>query len=748
MIRHGVACVLALALGAVTATQTWSQAAPASAPASATSWTSWGNGGRVNNYSPADQINAANINQVIPVWERRLTGQRGGWENTPLVVGGLLYGLDLQGRVFALDPETGKEAWAFATGLRGTNRSVSYWPGDAGHKPRILVAITDRIYALDPETGAPVAGFGGPQGYLSIREGFAPAGVAYGMTSPPTIYKNLMITGAATQEFGSKGPPADPRAYDVVTGKLVWRFNIVPQPGQPNFGGFGEAGWRGRSGPSTWGVFSVDEETGSVFIPVGQPADNYVGIDRPGDNLYSDSVLALDAATGKYRWHYQVVHHDLWDFDLAAPPVLVDLNVKGKRVPALVEATKQGMIFILDRRTGKPVFGVEERPVPASTIPGEQVSPTQPFPIKPPPLVRHSFDRSDITTITPEANRYCTDTWNRMGFKPASIYTPPAAGVPLVYTPANAGGAGGVWGGVSVDPRSNTLFVNVSQVASYVLVTPDDGKKQGGGPPTAGYRTEDAFTKFMDPNGFPCIQPPWGEMIAINGNTGDILWRSPLGKAEVYGDLGAHTGMLSYGGTLATGGGLVFVGGTNMACSQCKYDDPVVRAYDARTGMQVWSGRLPASSKSNLMTFVGKSGRQYIVATSSGRPGVDPTMVAFALPRPGEKPVDIRPATPWPSVLNRPAAAAAAPVTIARVQDLPDGPGKADVGAVCTVCHSLATVTATRGDAAGWTATVATMKARGAQMDAATEGRIVAYLAAHFAPTARVARVGPNGEVE
>jgi quinoprotein glucose dehydrogenase len=365
------------------------------------------------------------------------------------------------------------------------------------------------------------------------------------------------------------------------------------------------------------------------------------------------------------------------------------------------------------------------------------------------PLVRHSFDRSDITTITPEANRYCTDAWNRMGLRPASIYTPPAAGVPLVYTPANAGGAGGVWGGVSVDPRSNTLFVNVSQVASYVLVTPDDGKKQGGGPPTAGYRTEDAFTKFMDPNGYPCIQPPWGEMIAISGNTGDILWRSPLGKAEVYGDLGAHTGMLTYGGTLATAGGLVFVGGANMACSQCKHDEPVVRAYDAKTGLQVWTGRLSAAPKANVMTFVGKSGRQYIVTSSSGRPGVDPTLVAFALPRPGEKAIDIRPAAPWPSVLNRPAsAAAAAPVAIARVQDLPDGPGKADVGAACTACHSLATVTAARADAAGWATTVATMKSRGAQIDAAQEKRIVAYLAAHFGAGTAVARRGPNGEVE
>jgi glucose dehydrogenase/cytochrome c5 len=568
------------------------------------------------------------------------------------------------------------------------------------------------------------------------------------MSFAPTIYKNLIITGAATQEFGSKGPPADPRAYDAVTGKLVWRFHIVPRPGEPNFGGFGEGGWQGRAGPSTWGKFSVDEETGMVFIPVGQPADNYVGIDRPGDNLYSDSVLALDAATGKYRWHYQIVHHDLWDFDVAAPPALIDLKVNGKRVPAVVETTKQGMLFTLDRRTGKPVFGVEERPVPRSMIPGEVTSPTQPFPLKPPALVRQGIDRSDITTITPEANRYCTDEWNRLGFRPAPIYTPPSLTAPLLYTPANAGGAGGIWGGVSIDPRDNTIFVNVAQLAAYVSVQPEDdkGENRAKGPATAGYRTQDAFTKWMDPNGMPCIQPPWGEMVAINGNTGDILWRSPLGTAEVYGDLGKHTGMLNYGGSMATAGGLVFIGGVAMACSQCKVDEPVVRAFDARSGREIWKARLSAGSKANLMTYVGKSGRQYVVATSSGRSDTDITMVAFALPRPGEKPADTFPAKPWPSALGK--SVSSAPAVIARAEDLPAGPGKDDVAKVCTACHSLSTVTAARADAAGWTTTVATMKGRGAQMDEAAEQRIIAYLAAHFGPVARAPSKGPNGEIE
>lgn len=694
-------------------------------------WTNWGNGSGVASYSPADQINVSNVKDLQPVWSYRLA-QRGGWELTPIVVGGMLYGVDLQGTVFALDPETGKEIWKHATGIKGSNRSVAYWPGDGQHGPRVIVGLIDRIYALDAATGAPAAGFGGDLGYIDIREGFAPRNASYRITSPPTIYKNLIIHGVSTQEFGSKGPPGDPRAYDAITGKLVWRFHIVPQPGEANFGTWGGDSWKGRSGPSTWGLFSIDTERGLVFIPVGQPADNFVGVDRPGDDLYADSILALDANTGKYKWHFQTVHHDLWDFDLSAPPVLIDLTVDGKKVPALVEATKTGMLFILDRRTGKPVFGVEERPVPQSMIPNEQTSRTQPFPVKPVPLVKQGVSRQDITTITPEANRFCTDTWNRMGFRDASIFTPPSLAGPLVYSPANAGGAGGVWGGVSVNPKTGYIFVNVAHLVSYVsVVREDDVKGSARGPATGGYATKEAFTKYMDPNGMPCIQPPWGEMVAINGNTGEVAWRVPLGKAEVYGDLGEHTGMLNYGGSLATGGGLVFIGGTTMSCSQCKYDDPVVRAFDMHDGNEVWSARLPAGTKSNVMTFVGKSGRQYIVVTTSGRPDTDIEMVAFALPRPGEEPAKIKVAPKWPVVIG---TSSKLPVAITKVEDLPDGLGKSDFAQNCSVCHGINLATSRRETLEGWNTLIFDMKARGAQVDDATQQRIAAYLAKNFGP--------------
>jgi quinoprotein glucose dehydrogenase len=724
-----------LGMLAATTSAAWGASPASPLVPEAHSWKSWGGSLRFENYSPATQINKSNVATLIPVWTYELP-QHGGWELTPIVADGMLYGQDMQGNAFALDPETGKQLWRFSSGIRGNNRAVSYWPGDGAHGPRILMAVLDRIYALDAATGAQIKDFGGERGYIDIREGFAEPGPSYRLTSPPTVYKNLLITGVSTQEFGSKGPPGDPRAYDAVTGKLVWRFHIVPHPGEPNFNSWGPGGWDGRSGPTTWGMISADEETGLVFVPVGQPADNYVGIDRPGDNLYSDSVVALDAMTGKYRWHYQMVHHDMWDFDTSAPPALMDLTVGGKHVPALVEGSKMGLLFILDRRTGKPVFGAEERPVPQSTIPGERSSPTQPFPLKPQPLSRLGVSRADITTITPEAQRYCTDMWNRMGFREAPIYTPPSLSAPLLYSPTNAGGAGGVWGGVSIDPTTNTIFVNVTDMVAYVSVVPDDSPAtaKSRGPSTGGYRTVDAFTKFMDPNGMPCIQPPWGEMVAVNGNTGDVAWRTPLGKSEIYGALGEHTGMINYGGSMATAGGLVFVGGTTMSCSECKHDEPVVRAFDTQSGIEVWHARLSAGTKSNLMTFIGKSGRQYLVATSSGRPDTNIAMVAFALPRPGETPVDIHPAPPLTPNLGNAVSIAATSIAAPGTPVLPPGPGHDDVATMCSRCHAMAVVLALRRTPDGWRTVLADMRARGALMDDATARRIEAYLANHFGP--------------
>ena len=502
------------------------------------SWPGWGNSLRFDRFSPADQINTSNVSALRPIWKYSLKQPGGGWEVTPIVVDGVMYAQDMEGTAFALDPESGRELWKFATGQRGRMRAVAWWPGDSRHSPRVIISGNDRIYALDAATGKPSPGFGASLGYINIRDGFASPDQNYDITSPVTVFRNLLITGPGTQEFGAKGPPGDPRAYDAITGKLIWRLNTVPRPGQRQAGSWGN-GWKERAGPSSWGMSSLDLETGTVFIPVGNPADSYIGTDRPGENLYSDSIVALDAMTGTYRWHYQMVHHDLFDYDDAAPPALIDLVVEKKRIPALVEVTKQGLMFILDRRTGKPVFGAEERPVPASTIAGEHAWATQPFPKKPVPLAKMGVARADLSTVTPESRKFCAELWDRLGLRDTAAFEPPRVGPPNLAMPGNIGGAGGIWGGVSIDVRTNTIFVSTNNLPSYNYIVPDDGKS---GRTAGGYRVIRAYIKFYDQNRMPCIQPPWGEMIAINGNSGDIVWRRPPGSAEWewYGEAGAQ----------------------------------------------------------------------------------------------------------------------------------------------------------------------------------------------------------------
>lgn len=616
-------------------------AAPAPRP-DAANWTGWGNGAAYQRFAPADQINIGNVGQLKPVWKYPIN-QKGFWEITPIVVDGVMYLQDMEGNAIALDPETGHEVWRFSSGQRGRMRALSWWPGDGRHGPRLIMGVADRIYALDVATHRPAAGFGGDKGYVDIREGFAQPGQRYAITSPPAVYRNVIITGPATQEFGAHGPPGDPRAYDVVTGRLLWRFHAVPHPGERNAGSWGEEGWRDRSGPSAWGAMSVDTNVGLVFIPTGNPADSFVGVDRPGDNLYANSVLALDALTGAYRWHYQLVHHDLFDYDAAAAPALLDVTVRGRKIPALVEVSKQGLMFILDRRTGKPVFGVEERPVPQSTIPGEKTSPTQPFPKKPAPLTRMGMTRADISDVTPQAHAFCAAQWDKLGLIDTAPFQPPRLGGPSLFLPANVGGLAGVWGGASMDPRSGTIFVNTNNLPAYGYIVPaqKDDPLSGGG-----YKIDKAYTKFQDENGLPCVRPPWGEMIAVDGNTGEIAWRRPLGEAEIYGAAGKNTGLINMGGSLATGGGLVFIGATGLGYYGAKTYQPVLRAFDSRNGAQLWSVRLSSPVESNPMSFVGKSGRQYVVVAESGSGSSDGevALVAFALPRAGDAPVDLKPA--------------------------------------------------------------------------------------------------------
>ncbi|HEY1494979.1 MAG TPA: pyrroloquinoline quinone-dependent dehydrogenase, partial [Candidatus Solibacter sp.] len=586
---------LALVLSALS--PAWPQAIP-----QAGDWPMYGHDAGGTRYSPLDQINTKNVAKLERAWTFH-TGERGrSFESTPIFVDNVLYLSTHTQKVIALDPESGRELWRYdAQGAGRENRGVTYWPGDGQEAARILVGTGDgRLIALAAKTGVPVRSFG-DNGVINLRAGIADKfpKAMYAITSPPTIYRDVVIVGPATQEGPSNGPSGDPRAFDVRTGKLRWRFHVGPQAGEPGSETWGPEGWKDRSGPSQWGFATVDTERGLVFLPVGNPADSFYGADRKGTNLYANSVIALDALTGKLRWYYQVVHHDIWDYDLAAPPALIDIKREGKTIPAVAQITKMGLLFILDRMTGKPVFGGEERAVPKSDVPGEESWPTQPFPLKPPPLARMSLTAAELTTRTPEAHKFCAEWFGRLRHDGA--YTPFGMS-PTLIMPGTMGG--GNWGGVSYDPGLGYIFVNTSSLGG----TGRMAAAPAGSPMP--YRKEGGYTRFLDQEQFPCQQPPWGELSAVNANTGEIAWRVPLGSYDQVEAMGLkNAGASNMGGSIATAGGLVFIAATT---------DSKFRAFDSRTGKELWMGRLDATGDAVPMTYRAKSGKQYVVIAAAG----------------------------------------------------------------------------------------------------------------------------------
>ncbi len=677
-------------------------------------------------YSPLADINVSNVGDLKPVWVYD-TGAKGrGWEESPIVVDGIMY-LSIPGGASAVDPETGKELWRFVPkdlSRPGRDRGVAYWPGDGSLAPRIIYTISDRLYALDVTTGLPIPSFGN-NGMASLRDEVAGKypNALYSITSPATIYKNLAIISPSTQEFGSKGPNGDPRAFDVRTGIQVWRFHTVPQPGEAQDGSWGMEGWKERAGPSAWGSATLDPTTGLIYIPIGNPADSYNGVDRPGNNYYANSIVALDASTGALKWFYQFTHHDINDLDAPAAPSLIDIHHNGKLIPALVEVPKSGIAFVLDRRTGKPVFGAEERPVPQSDVPSEHSSPTQPFPLKPLPLVKMSVTKDDITTMSPEAHASCLAQWDKLQLHNEGPYTPVSIKGTTLFAPGTSGG--GNWGGVSTDPRTGYFFANISNLPTTSRMVPD-----GAG----GYKLEGAYGRFVDAKGWPCINPPWGELIAVNANTGDIAWRTPLGFAEEYGEAGKKTGTANLGGSIVTAGGLVFIGATV---------DSRFRAFDSRTGKELWAVSVPAPAVSTPMTYRGKSGRQYVVIADGG-PGTigmpgrfssfHQVLIAYALPKSGEAGVDLAQFAPIPIQFppRRSGALEAAAPGLPGPVILPEGTGKEDFTSMCSQCHGVSTAVAVRRSPDGWHDLIQDMRARGAQGDNAQAVRVQNYLSRYF----------------
>ena len=594
-------------------------------------------------YAPLADVTPGNVASLAPAWTFHsgdFSGGKGpqpkgavpGVQTRPDVSRGSLYITTPSSIDNAIDAETGKEQWRHDPQARvakrcyDAHRGASIWPAvdhDRATTRTIFSGTCDgRLIALDAATGRPRREFG-TAGAIALRPGVdAREGEAYSVTSPPAIYGDLVITGALVPEGTPRGPAGDVRAFDVRSGKEVWRFRTVPRPGEYGHETWPADGWQRRTGANVWSAMTVDHVRGLVYLPIGSASYDFYGGDRKGRNLFANSLVALDAATGTRRWHQQLVHHDVWDYDPPSPPILADVTRNGSTVPVVIQLTKTGLVFVFERVTGMPVYGVEERAVPRSEVPGEETSATQPFPIAPAPLVRtQPVTSADLTKVTPQSRQECEQLFAKV--TSGGLYTPPGL-TPTLLFPGTMGGA--TWSGGAVDPSSSFLIVNTNDVGAIAQMVP---APEGSPLPYVRGGSLGAYGRFWDSQQLPCQAPPWGKLNAIDLRTGQIAWQVPLGNVpslEAQGITG--TGSLNLGGPIVTAGGLVFIGGAI---------DRRIRAFDLKTGQEVWRADLPASGHGAPVTYRGaKSGRQYVVIAAGGggkfSREISDAFVAFALP--------------------------------------------------------------------------------------------------------------------
>lgn len=598
-------------------------------------WPVYGHDPGGSKYSPLAQINRKNVQTLKVAWTYHTGdmykpadgGRQSALETTPIFVDGKLFLSTPFGRIIALEPDSGKEIWSFdpKIDVRAgygdfANRGVATWLDGKSNRRRIFIATIDaRLIAVDAVSGVPCKDFG-RAGEIDLRAGLRnpPAYKSeYEETSPPAVIGDLVIVGSAVADNGRvDAASGEVRAFDARTGSLRWTFDTLLDHGPKNTGA-----------ANAWSVISTDPERGLVFIPVGSASPDYYGGLRPGSNLYANSVVAVRADTGKPVWSFQTVHHDLWDYDVASQPTLFVARKNGKDVRAIAVGSKTGNLFLLDRDTGKPLFPVSEKPVPASDVPGEEASPTQPVPSAPAPLVPQRLTADDAWGASEEDRKFCRE---RIGaLRSEGIFTPPSIRGSLIF-PGNIGGM--AWGGAAFDAAHGLLVIPTNRLAAVIHLIPRDkfaeAQKNGHGEEFASQRgTPYGMSRefLRGPHGMPCNAPPWGALTAVDVASGAKKWEVPLGS--MFG-FDPKFGSVSLGGPIVTAGGLVFIGATL---------DSYLRAFDVETGAELWKGELPTSARATPMTYRGKSGKQYVIIAAGGHdvPPIkqDDAIVAFALPQ-------------------------------------------------------------------------------------------------------------------
>ena len=644
----GSLTIVAVLAVATLAAQSGSSAPARTASKPYTTWTAYQGGSHSSQYSALDQINKSNVSKLEVAWTYSISGTV---TFNPIVIDDVMYVQGTGNAIVALEAATGKELWRHenqgAIGARGIN----YWESPDRSDRRLVYLNAGNLTAINAKTGETITSFGN-NGRVDLRVAlWREARNPLQTSNPGRVFENLVIISLPAQGAGYDSTPADVQAYDVRTGKIVWVFHSIPHPGEFGYDTWPEGAYKKAGGVHNWSEFTVDAQNGIAFIPFGTARFDFYGGDRPGNSLFANSLVALDARTGKRLWHQQLVHHDLWDYDLPQAPKLLTLRQNGRNIDVVAQATKFGFIFVFDRKTGQPIFPIEERKVPQSDVPGEKSSPTQPFPTKPAPFARQSFTEKDINPYLPEAEQEMLRQRLR-SVRNEGLFTPPSL-EGSIELPGHNGGAN--WGSSAVDPTRGEFYVvakNMPTLMRLVLSNeePTAGGALGGGPAspilTAEQKAQlmaaakEAASKgpvrytspydfMLSPsNGMTAISPPWSEITAYDLNTGEIKWRVPDGgvtapsELGIKSDSGAH---MPRGGPLVTAGGLVFVATAS---------DRTVRAYDRDSGKVVWTKDLPTGSEGVPATYeVG--GRQFIVFPVAAGAGLFPARFGGPAPRGG-----------------------------------------------------------------------------------------------------------------